>query len=154
MSRSCNNSHQCIYQCKFNWGNCDGNDGNGCEVSLITGTKSGATVSHCGECGNTCDFVNPEGGTDCHTFGNSCAYAECFATFAPIGDPTDEYAYDCQVNRPHATLRRGDCNIGCTYDCEPGQKDCNNSPSDGCETPSALADDSCYGDPFWFGSYD
>jgi hypothetical protein len=150
MGRTCSNAHQCTYQCKINWGNCDGNDGNGCEVNLINGTTSGTTVKHCGECGNTCNFHNLEGGgSDCDTLANSCQYTECWASFKNPGDPTDEYAYDCPEHRPHAALHRGDCSIGCLYDCEPGYSDCNGSDSDGCETNNA----DCEKNPFWAGVF-
>jgi hypothetical protein len=153
MGRTCNASHQCTYACKSNYGNCDGNDGNGCEVNLIVGTPSGFGVSNCGSCGNTCNFVNDPSRGECKTLANSCAQAECLASFKPVGDPTDEYAYKCSVNRPHATLKFGDCDIGCAYDCQPGYTDCNYSASDGCETPTAQGGADCNQTPFWGGSY-
>lgn len=152
MARSCSGSHQCLYSCKGNWGNCDGSDANGCEVNLIVGTTTGTTVKHCGTCGNTCDFKNPEGGTDCSTFSNKCELTDCIASFVHIGETTDEYAFDLVVERPHATLRRGDCDVGGSYDCEQGQWDCNGYASDGCESSSDTG--GCYQDPFWPGTYD
>ncbi len=150
MGRSCTAAHQCTYACKQNYGNCDGNDGNGCEVNLIVGTSSGATVKDCGTCGNTCNFTNNSG---CSTLANSCAQAECIASFKNPGDPTDEYAYKCTVNRPHATLNYGDCDIYCIYNCQPGYTDCNNSPSDGCETLTAQGGADCNQTPAWGGFY-
>jgi hypothetical protein len=151
MGRACNGSHQCTYACKFNYGNCDGDDANGCEVNLLVGTPNGIGVKDCGACTSDCDFTNPEGGTDCHTLANTCSGGECRATFKPIGDTTDEFAYYCPVRRVHASLRRGDCNIGCTYDCDVGYKDCDNIPGNGCETANANADANCYPDAFWPG---
>jgi hypothetical protein len=153
MGRTCNGSHQCTYACKANFGNCDGSDSNGCEVNLIVGTPSGASVKDCGSCGNTCNFTNQSGLSECTTLANSCALAECLASFKPIGDPTDEYAYKCPIARPHATLKYGDCDIGCSYNCEPGYTDCNYGASDGCETPSAVEAGDCYKDPFWGGNF-
>lgn len=153
MGRSCNGSHQCSYSCKANWGNCDGTDANGCEVNLVSGTTSGTTVKHCGACGNTCDFANKSGLSDCQTLYNVCEQAECRAVFTHIGDQTDEYAYRCPVDRPHASLHYGDCDIGCSYDCSPGYTDCNYGASDGCETPTSAGNDSCYADPFWGGIF-
>jgi hypothetical protein len=152
MGRSCNGSHQCLYACKPNYGNCDGSDANGCEVDLIVGTTSGFSIKDCGSCGNTCDFINP-GGTDCTTLANSCAQAECLASFKPVGDPTDQSAYKCPVDRPHATLLHGDCDIGCSYNCAPGYTDCDYGASNGCETPSDVEAGDCYKTPFWGGTF-
>ncbi len=153
MGRSCTAAHQCTYACKQNWGNCDGTDSNGCEVNLIVGTPTGASVSNCGSCGNTCNFSNSANGLGCSTLANSCAQAECLASFKNPGDPTDEYAYKCTVDRPHASLYYGDCDIGCSYNCQSGYTDCNNSASDGCETPVGSAGQGCYATPFWGGSF-
>ncbi|HEX2877471.1 MAG TPA: hypothetical protein VHP33_39760 [Polyangiaceae bacterium] len=153
MGRSCNGSHQCLYSCKSNWGNCDGSDANGCEVNLVQGTTSGTTVKDCGMCGNTCNFANQSGLSECKTLYNVCEQAECRAVFKPLGDQTDEFAFKCPVDRPRAALRYGDCGNGCLYDCTPGYVDCNYSASDGCETPSGSASGDCYADPFWGGIY-
>lgn len=150
MGRSCNGSHQCLYGCKQNYGNCDGNDANGCEVNLISGTANGTTVKNCGTCGSLCDFHPPQDDF-CTPLANSCAYGECYASFTHPGDTTDEFAYKCPVERPHAVLRRGDCDIGCSYDCSPGYQDCNNYAADGCEVQSNADMPNCYHDAFWGG---
>jgi hypothetical protein len=153
MARGCSGSHLCTYSCKTNFGNCDDNESNGCEVNLIAGTPSGVAVKHCGQCGTTCEFVNPSGNTDCHTFANACNYAECRASFVPIGETNEQFAYHCAQRRPHATLYRGDCGGYCGYDCDIGYQDCNYDRNDGCETPSANADEYCSPTPYWGGEY-
>lgn len=153
MGRSCNGSNQCTYSCKANYASCDGNDANGCEVNLITGTPNGFGVNNCGSCGNTCNFPNDPARGQCTTLANSCAFAECLASFKNPGDPTDANAYECLVTRPHAALKFGDCSIGCGYLCAPGYTDCNSYASDGCETLTTQQTGDCYTDPFWGGNF-
>ncbi len=43
---------ECILECEFGWGDCDGNLGNGCETSLIN------NPDHCGTCGEDWSFCS------------------------------------------------------------------------------------------------
>jgi hypothetical protein len=152
MGRSCDtNAHQCLYSCKQNFGNCDGSDTNGCEVDLSVGTPAGTTVKYCGSCNITCDFTN-HGAAECTTLYNTCSQADCQATFKPVGDPSDAGAYKCPVHLPHGALHYGDCDVGCSYDCDPGYAECNSYESDGCETQTNSPDPSCTTTPFWGGT--
>jgi len=149
--RSCDGNHQCHYDCKQNYGNCDGNDANGCEVNLVSGVTTGNTISNCGSCGNTCDWHQPDGDF-CSVLANICSYGECYAEFKPPGDNNDQYAYKIPVNEPHAALVRGDCDIGGSYDCSPGYYDCDYTNYNGCESQTNSPGPDCNANPFWGGT--
>src|SRR5262249_27720394 len=66
---------KCSYRCKLGFADCDGNPGNGCEVS------NNNNASHCGHCGNVCPLrLNSAAGV-CNggSCGNSCnvGYGDC-----------------------------------------------------------------------------
>jgi hypothetical protein len=81
---ACVNGVCVIGTCNAGFGNCDGNQANGCEADLTS------DVNNCGACGNGCSF-------------------------------------------PHAsaTCVQGTCQMGA---CAAGFDDCDNDPSNGCET--------------------
>ena len=147
--RSCNAAHSCEFACKTDFADCD--TALGCEVDTRVGQVNGTKVNNCGACGVSCNFTNPAGGSSCATHSNSCAAGECSAKFNYIGD--DVNGYNCKTEQPHATLIHGDCDVGCSYTCSVGWNDCDNDPSNGCETPNASVTGTCSKQPFWAGSF-
>eukprot|EP00039_Didymoeca_costata_P005422 m.81522 g.81522 ORF g.81522 m.81522 type:complete len:148 (-) comp12814_c0_seq14:193-636(-) len=142
----------CNYTCAPNYGDCDGDKSNGCEVFL------GNDVNNCGACNNTCvNSLNQE--WICEISDNTglgaCApkgpcldgFADCNSIDGngpPDGCETDitsaEYCGRCdhnctsQLQANHATVVGIECiQELCVAVCAPGRLDCNGFPFDGCE---------------------
>ena len=123
-----------IGQCDALWGDCDGNDANGCETSL-------ETLTDCGGCGVICDYP----GTEMDCTGGICRIANCDPGFGDcdgvvtngcentLDSLTDCGACDVTCDRDHATPScSGDvCHI---ESCDALWDDCNLTDGDGCET--------------------
>ena len=123
-----------IGQCDALWGDCDGNDANGCETSL-------ETLTDCGGCGVPCDYP----GTEMTCTGGVCQIANCDPGFGDcdgivtngcentLDSLTDCGACGVTCDRDHATPScSGDvCHI---ETCDPLWDDCNSTDPDGCET--------------------
>ncbi len=122
-----------IASCNAGYGNCDGNNANGCE------TNTNTSASNCGGCGNVCNSTH--GTASCS--GGSCAIA-CSSGY---GDCNNSAADGCEVqlntntncgacgtacSLPHSTTS---CSTGsCQFvSCSSGYGDCNNNTADGCE---------------------
>ena len=135
---SCN-AGVCSITCTSGFGDCNNRANDGCETSLKDSTDN------CGACGAKC--TNDHGTTTCATgsAGTKCS-PSCGAGFADCnGNPADgcEVATTTEVNNcgacgkvcalAHATAA---CtNSICTIaTCQTDWADCNNDPSDGCET--------------------
>ncbi len=117
------------------WANCNGLEGDGCEV------HTDSDVDHCGACNNACFY--PNASASC--LGGTCVMGPCHANFLNCnGEPAD----GCEVDKlfdvnncgtcgsrclfPHAT---GVCSGGICFlgNCDQNYANCNFIASDGCE---------------------
>ncbi len=129
-TRSCR-----IATCSSGYGNCDGNDANGCE------TNTNTTTSHCGSCGTSCSY--PHAGASCA--GGTCAMGSCAPGWADC-DGLDSNGCEtslhtladcgacgtmCSRSNATATCSSGTCSIS---SCNGGYGDCDASDGNGCET--------------------
>ncbi len=148
----CTNGECGRMKCKPGFANCDGDPENGCETS----TK---TKDNCGVCGRACT-----GDKECRIFGpNRVPTCLCEPGFTQCGPPCPEGSIcdaqcadltsdrancgacgvACNANIPNAF---GSCNYGaCTYGCNLGWADCNDSGGDGCETNTKNDPNNCGG---------
>jgi len=90
---------RCAYLCTAGFGDCDGQDGNGCETRLDS-------VTNCGACGFTCRF--PNGAAAC-TAGR-CALTTCATGFSNCDANADN---GCEVNTQSDRANCGGCDIAC-----------------------------------------
>ncbi len=124
-----------VGSCTAPFGNCDGNDANGCEADLSS------TVSACGACGITC-ATRPNATARCEM--GMCRYT-CAAGF---GDCDGNAANGCEANLATTPDHCGVCGRACSLRnataarnlgactvaaCDVGFGDCNTNPLDGCE---------------------
>ncbi len=131
--------------CTEGFGNCDGDDANGCE------TDTRETIAHCGMCGAMCAV--PANGTA------ACQGGRCRSACNPGFSDCDNNAQNgcetelatstshcggcgnaCVVPNATPTCRMGSCAIGM---CNPGFADCNGDPADGCETNTGNSLSNC-----------
>lgn len=137
----------CSFTCAGSYRDCDGTEGNGCEVDIDM------NLAHCGACDNHCGQLP---GVDEATCGSGqCSITTCDTNrWDCNGNPAD----GCEVNFGQVatcgacdndctalpnTVNHG-CNAGtCTFACADGFADCNDDPSDGCE--ANLADEATCG---------
>lgn len=132
---SCVSSTCRIASCQPGFGDCDGNDANGCEVELTV------DVNHCGGCSTSCP---PPASATRSCIGGACGYA-CTSGFSDCnGVPTDgceanlstdvDHCGTCATScaaRPN-TVRL--CTAGvCTSMCTTGFADCDGMVTNGCE---------------------
>jgi hypothetical protein len=140
--RVCRNPHgttscvggACTPACAADYGNCEGDDQNGCETDLLV------TTAHCGRCGQRC--VNEHGPT-------SCVQGVC----RPVcelnwGDCDQNRINGCETDLATSVATCGGCRTACTNEhgttscqggvclptCDPGFKDCDRNPRNGCES--------------------
>jgi len=121
--------------CDNLWGNCDGDDQNGCEHDLST------DLQNCGACDAVCSFEN--------------ASASCVAGVCSMGACDTGYD-DCDANPANgceadlsSVTTCGDCDTACAYDhaaaacnqgvceigaCDTGWGNCDSNDQNGCET--------------------
>lgn len=130
-----------IFACKPGYGNCDGNDLNGCEQDT---TRS---VDHCSACNLKCqvNMAQHVSGVSCKT--SSCAIVGCTGTFQ---DCDGQYNNGCEADTDSSLDHCGRCNSPCpkkpnaTGTCElgvckpikacvTGFMDCDRDPENGCE---------------------
>ncbi|MBI5478916.1 MAG: choice-of-anchor D domain-containing protein, partial [Deltaproteobacteria bacterium] len=134
--------------CDTSWGNCDGDNKNGCETDLRV------TTEHCGTCATACT-TPPGNGT------TRCLNSMCTPTCVPNrskdcdGDPVN----GCETNIGTDVYNCGDCNVICDNSggsvscvggvckpgCNPGFGDCDGNPVNGCETNILTNADNCGG---------
>jgi len=135
-----------IARCDTGFGNCDGNEANGCETNL------NESAAHCGMCGMPC---SPANATGVCTAG-VCRVSECRTNFGDCNGGAD----GCESNlltdpahcgscpaacptRPNATAT---CSNGtCGAACNAGFGNCDGNPSNGCETDVRTAVAHCGG---------
>jgi hypothetical protein len=130
---SCN-AGACVPVCAAGWGNCDGNNANGCETNLNTSTGD------CGACGVTCSNTN--GTTAC--IGAVCVPSCSAGAGNCDGNPNN----GCETNLNTNTSHCGGCGMACTNpnggvacsngtcapSCNAGFASCDGNPNNGCET--------------------
>lgn len=125
-----------VGSCTAPFGNCDGDDANGCETDLS------ATASACGACGTSC-ASRPNSTPRCEM--GACRYT-CTSGF---GDCDGNVANGCESNLSTTPAHCGMCGRACSLRnatagcslgacvvaaCDVGFGDCNGNPADGCET--------------------
>lgn len=129
------NSRSCeLVDCMPGFGNCDMNDGNGCETVL-------GTLSNCMSCGDVCSF--PNAGATCG--GGGCAIGPCDTGF---GNCAGGAASGCE-QRLDTLVHCGGCRTACTRQnatatcaggtcaidsCDGTHLSCDATDSSGCET--------------------
>jgi len=125
-----------VSTCSSGWGNCDGDDSDGCETGLTSKT-------HCGACGQICDL--PNASESCTT--GTCRVSSCLSGW---GNCDNNHTNGCETlldsspncgacgetcqflpNVGSAACSSGECAIA--Y-CVNGFGDCDHSGSTGCET--------------------
>jgi len=131
MSGSCS-----VAMCETGRADCDGMSPNGCEVDTTT------SITHCGACNVACP--TPANATPRCTAG-ACGFV-CLAGF---GDCDGNASNGCETDLRTSATHCGACGMGCasrpntvaacaasacTYRCAEGFGDCDNNPSNGCET--------------------
>jgi hypothetical protein len=122
-----------IAACNGGFGNCDGNDGNGCEDPLDS-------LSSCGGCGVGCS--RPNAIATCG--GDVCAIASCAAGF---GNCDGDGGNGCE-NTLDSVTHCGGCGVGCSRPnasascggdvctlgtCNAGWGNCDGNATNGCE---------------------
>lgn len=139
---------QCrVLACDSGAGNCDSNDGNGCETNTQT------SVANCGACGNSCTFAN--GVAAC--VAGACRLTACVPGFEDCdGNP----ANGCEVNLNTNANQCGGCGIVCSFPnsnaacvsgvctpttCLSGFGSCDGISGNGCETNTNLSLQNCGG---------
>ncbi|MBW1809155.1 MAG: proprotein convertase P-domain-containing protein [Deltaproteobacteria bacterium] len=126
-----------IDTCHAGYGDCNREVMDGCEVSLDL------SAEHCSSCGNTCYLSHASPGCQA----GECIVAECDNLFGDCNadaqdgcetflniDPENcgQCGNICDLPQSAASFcGQGTCIIS---ECNPGQADCNNTASDGCET--------------------
>ncbi len=133
--------------CDAGFGDCDGNEANGCETSTTDSTQ------HCGACGAGCLLDNAAA---------TCFAGECAVVVCDLGfEDCNGLAGDgCEVNLLVDAEHCGTCEIECTYAhatatcnqgtcamgaCDPGFANCNDETTDGCETNTNTSVGDCGG---------
>jgi hypothetical protein len=133
-SESCSTGACTLGACDEGFGDCDGDEGNGCETALDT-------LVDCGVCGEACDLLHAD--ESCST--GTCALGDCDTGWGNC-DSNDSTGCETELNTMSncgacgaacslpdavASCSTGSCQI---VSCDPGYADCNDAASDGCET--------------------
>jgi Cys-rich repeat protein len=113
-------SRSCALRCDADYGDCDGDAGNGCE------TDTRASVAHCGACGRACSA--PHATTACG--GSMCAVAACDAGY---GNCNGAYADGCEATLD-TPANCGACGRTAAEVCDGADNDCDGVVDDGCPT--------------------
>jgi hypothetical protein len=140
----CANSICTVDVCSAPYGDCDGNDANGCE------TNTTSSVAHCGACNSAC--TNNNGSTKCT---NSLCVPTCGIGYDDCdGDPkngcetnvnqSNAHCGGCglacnKINASSATCQTGSCNLACTGAFE----DCDGVGANGCEANTQTDSANC-----------
>ncbi len=144
---NCLNGNCTVGTCAAPFGNCDGNNANGCETNTLV------SVEHCGGCGVLC--ATPANATPTCTAG-TCGFA-CVAGFA---DCDMNPANGCEVNLNTDLTHCGSCVTVCNppngtaacasgvcaiASCASGFGDCDGNATNGCETDVRRSVGNCGG---------
>jgi hypothetical protein len=135
-------SGACTFTCDSGYGDCDGNEGNGCETNLNATASCGAscgTVVNCastvknatgiGCTGGTCTFTCNGGAADCDgDKTNGCEAS--LASTTSCGSCGNNCVATVQ-NVTGITCNAGSCGFS---GCAAGWGDCDGNPANGCET--------------------
>jgi len=117
---------RCQLECRSGWFNCNGDNGDGCEVDVTT-------IQNCGACGKACPLAT-NGSARCNA--GNCEMT-CSGQLILSGS-----ICTCPMP-PHVTTvsRSGDqCAISV---CATGWRDCNGKYDDGCETETLSNRSNC-----------
>jgi hypothetical protein len=98
---------RCDVVCAPGFANCDGNSGNGCEVSIAS------SLTNCGACGRACSLANAT--PVCQ--GGACAVGMCAAGFR---DCDSNAANGCEVDVRSSATNCGACGVTCSGTCSNG----------------------------------
>ena len=145
----CMNAGCVIGACDPGFGNCNKNDGDGCEAPLSSDPVN------CGTCGKVCP-APPNVITTCAM--GACGSAGCNNGYA---DCDMNLANGCEVNTQTNPNNCGACNNSCPAyanalpgcamgacglgACKPGFSDCDGNPANGCELPTSSDKNNCGG---------
>ncbi|MBA2662969.1 MAG: hypothetical protein H0U74_11780 [Bradymonadaceae bacterium] len=130
-----------VDSCMGDYGNCDGQTTNGCEINLAN------DVNNCNACNNKCSF--PNASAKCE--GRGCAIDTCFTDYANCTE-----APGCETNTSVNVDHCGGCGLACDLanatprctgsnclidSCDPGFANCDSNHANGCEanTNTSLA---------------
>jgi hypothetical protein len=142
-TESCATGTCTLTACNTGYGDCDGNDNNGCEISFSN------DPSHCGSCAKSCSTVN---GTP------SCVSGACsIACAASYGNCDNDANNGCETNLKTDILNCNGCgqpcssvngtpgcaNGVCSITCTSGFKNCDNNAANGCEVNSNTDGSNC-----------
>ncbi len=142
---ACSGGKCAVATCLAGWGNCDGNDANGCETQLNTTTNckscgdqcSGGPNVNSASCGPSgCNVNCAAGFSNC----NGVAADGCEAQLATDPLHCGSCTKDCTVGAPSGT-QPGCAQGKCTYNCGAGTADCDSNGS--CETNLATSNSNC-----------
>ncbi len=142
---SCSGVTCVISACDDGWGDCDGNERNGCESMFAI------DVDNCGGCGTVCEFANAaascEAGQcvmgDCELNSNDCNEDPsdgCESNPMEDVDNCGRCGIVCSTNHADSQCINGTCFMG---DCEEGYANCNYNNADGCEVNITADVDNC-----------
>ncbi len=132
--------------CTTGFGDCDGNQSNGCETDTVS------TPAHCGTCGNVCPAGGPNQLATCASSvcGTSCAagFADCNAiTTDGCETPTATdpmHCGTCATVCPGGSNATPGCAAGvCTMTCAANFGDCDHVAANGCEVDLRASDQNC-----------
>jgi len=135
----------CALTCTAGFADCDGDATNGCEADTRVST------AHCGGCGRTCTAPN----STLTCMASTCTLGGCAAGF---GNCDGNVANGCETSTATSTQHCGGCNTvcptrpntvstcadgACAFVCSSGFNDCDDNPSNGCETQGACVYSAC-----------
>ncbi|MBL8600440.1 MAG: hypothetical protein JNK72_00805 [Myxococcales bacterium] len=135
-----------LAMCAANFGNCDGNDANGCETSTTN------SVAHCGRCGNACMAPSNASAT--------CAGSSCgFSCNTGFGNCDGNDPNGCETNTTNSVAHCGRCGNACPTPpnaaavcaagacglgaCTTGFGNCDGNGANGCEVDLRSSDLHC-----------
>jgi hypothetical protein len=123
----------CVPSCANGFGDCDGDETNGCEASTATDPV------HCGGCGTACSTTNGLA---------SCSASKCAITCNPgFGNCDGDVTNGCETALASDATNCGACGTACgattplcsggtcsSLSCSKGVADCDGNAGNGCET--------------------
>ncbi|MFH1503290.1 MAG: hypothetical protein ABIE36_01380 [Candidatus Diapherotrites archaeon] len=134
-TNTCSSSGICQPSCSSGYGNCDGNNNNGCETYLLN------SVSNCGSCGTTC--TNAHGSTYCVT-GN--CQPSCSSGY---GNCDGNNNNGCETYLLNSVSNCGSCGNVCSSGytctnnvCTPPPQTCTGSPTQSCSITNGVGSQS------------